>query len=37
MPPAGTVLKLRLTFCGQTTTDLVSVSPAESVTVSVMR
>ena len=31
------VSNVRLTFCGQMITDVVVVSPSESVTVSVMR
>ena len=35
--PEGTVLNVRFTFVGQISTDLVSVRPDESVTVSVIR
>jgi hypothetical protein len=35
--PLGTVSKLRLTFCGKTSTDVVAVNPDESVTVSMIR
>ena len=35
--PLGTVSKARFTFCGVTMTDLVSLRPSESITVSVMR